>query len=100
MENKPNFDQPGVPQKDFFIFSIFSILCCNVCLGIPALVYSVKTREANKHDRFQDAAASSKLSKRFNIYSVITGLLILILYIFFHSYLIKTNGLNESLRKT
>lgn len=97
MENKPSFSQSGVPQKDFFLFSIFNILCCNVCLGIPALVYSVKTREANKHGRYQDASASSRLSKIFNIYSVLVGLLILALIIIIEFHLL--NNLKESLDK-
>ncbi|XP_076594085.1 trafficking regulator of GLUT4 1 [Chaetodon auriga] len=48
------------PVNDYLCYSIFTLLCCFLPVGIAALVYSVATREANN---IGDRAAAERSSK-------------------------------------
>ncbi|KAL7981113.1 hypothetical protein Chor_005347 [Crotalus horridus] len=50
---------PSQPEPDFMAYSIFTMLCCFLPLGVIALVFSLQTRQANK---LGDRIAAQRLS--------------------------------------
>jgi uncharacterized membrane protein len=79
----------GVMDKspdDYLFCSIFNTFCCCLFLGIAALIYSIKTRQANEHGQRDHAQQFSKKAKRFNTIAFAVGLILLIFYSTF-SYL-------------
>ncbi|KPP72623.1 protein lifeguard 1-like [Scleropages formosus] len=55
----------GAPQ-DYLGYSIFTMLCCCLPLGIAALVYSISTRTANNHGQLEMAKTNSRLARNLN----------------------------------
>ena len=74
--------------EDYLNFSIFNTIFCCFCLGIPALIYSVKSREAAKYEP-DDAAIYSKKAKLYNILAFIFGLIINSIFIYSSRYILK-----------
>ena len=48
---------PG-EKKAYFAWSIFSIFCCCVLVGIPALTFSIRTNAANDRSEFMSEISS------------------------------------------
>ncbi|KAH0631376.1 hypothetical protein JD844_005675 [Phrynosoma platyrhinos] len=68
-------------EPDYLGYSIFTMLCCCLPLGIAAMIYSIQTREANHRG---DAAAAQRNSRYARILAhtaLGVGLVFLIVYI-------------------
>ncbi|XP_061452491.1 synapse differentiation-inducing gene protein 1-like [Rhineura floridana] len=66
---------------DYLAYSIFTMLCCCLPLGIASLVYSIQTREANLAGNAVAAQRNSRLARIFAHSALGIGLGFLILYI-------------------
>ncbi|XP_070822976.1 interferon-induced transmembrane protein 3 [Chaetodon trifascialis] len=54
------------PVNDYLCYSIFTLLCCCLPIGIAALVYSISTREANNIGDQEAAERNSKTARILN----------------------------------
>ncbi|XP_028281130.1 proline-rich transmembrane protein 1-like [Parambassis ranga] len=54
------------PVKDYLGFSIFTMMCCCLPLGIAALIYSISAREANHVGNRMLAEQSSRTARTLN----------------------------------
>ncbi|XP_070620582.1 proline-rich transmembrane protein 1-like [Erythrolamprus reginae] len=72
---------PAYPsaEPDYLAYSIFTMLCCCLPLGIAALVFSIQTREANNNGNIAAAQRNSKLARKFSHASLGVGMVILII---------------------
>ncbi len=70
----------------YLCWSIFNTLCCNVCLGIVAIIYSVETRKSIKNHNLAGAQRESSAAFKFNLASFLSGALVTILLILFNSF--------------
>nr|XP_060639829.1 trafficking regulator of GLUT4 1-like [Anolis sagrei ordinatus] len=70
-----------ISEPDYMAYSIFTILCCCLPLGIAALVYSVKTQEANRVGNKISAQKNSRLARNLAHTALGIGLTFLIVYI-------------------
>jgi hypothetical protein len=65
------------------------MLCCVCCLGVPAIIFSVKARDQYRIGRFELAQNNADTAKKLNIIGIIIGsiiifpLIIYLLYRFF-----------------
>ncbi|KAF4102817.1 synapse differentiation-inducing gene protein 1-like [Onychostoma macrolepis] len=80
------------PLPDYLGYSIFTMLCCCLPLGIAALVFSINTRNANMSGQQQLAERSSKMAFTLNNTALGIGIVILVLYV----TLIIVNNKNQS----
>ncbi|XP_034554200.1 proline-rich transmembrane protein 1-like [Notolabrus celidotus] len=69
------------PVNDYLAYSIFTLLCCCLPLGIAALIYSISTREANHNGNRIAAERSSKTARTLNHVGLGIGLGFFILMI-------------------
>ncbi|KAF3691631.1 Proline-rich transmembrane protein 1 Dispanin subfamily D member 1 [Channa argus] len=69
------------PLNDYLGYSIFTMLCCCLPLGIAALVYSIFTREANRSGDQLEAERSSRMARTLNHVALGIGIGFIILYI-------------------
>ena len=63
-------------KEDYLGFSIFNMLCCVCCLGLPAIIFSVKAREQYRSGRFELAQDNADTAKKLNITGIIIGSII------------------------
>ncbi|XP_003225119.2 uncharacterized protein LOC100563944 [Anolis carolinensis] len=70
-----------ISEPDYMAYSIFTILCCCLPLGIAALVYSVKTQEANRVGNSISAQKNSRMARNLAHSALGIGLTFLIVYI-------------------
>lgn len=85
----PSSTKPKHPYKTFlsyYLFSIFNVLCCNVCLAVPSLVYVVKARVAARQGRTRVAEINATRSLEWGTLSFIFGFLSLSLFIIYLLY--------------
>nr|XP_028598403.1 trafficking regulator of GLUT4 1-like isoform X2 [Podarcis muralis] len=68
-------------EPDYLIYSIFTMLCCCLPLGIAALVYSIQTREANFAGNAASAKRNSRMARLFGHIALGIGLGCLVIYI-------------------
>ncbi|XP_026852946.2 interferon-induced transmembrane protein 3-like [Electrophorus electricus] len=54
------------PLPDYLGYSIFTLLCCCLPIGIAALIYSINTRDANMSGNRPQAEKSSHLARILN----------------------------------
>lgn len=66
--------------KSYLIFSILNTVFCCFFVGIGAIIYSVKSREAKKYGDLEKASKNSKIAKTLNIIGLLTGLAVLFVY--------------------
>ncbi|XP_076869049.1 uncharacterized protein LOC143519475 [Brachyhypopomus gauderio] len=71
----------GQPLPDYLGYSIFTLLCCCLPLGIAALIYSINTREANMSGNRGQAERSSRLARILNHTALGIGIAIIIIYV-------------------
>ncbi|EDM07725.1 rCG53755 [Rattus norvegicus] len=64
------------PAKDYLCLSVTSFCFC-ILLAIPALLFSLKTREANSVGDWRRAQRNSRLALGFSISSIIVGCLLM-----------------------
>ncbi|KAJ8332884.1 hypothetical protein SKAU_G00417800 [Synaphobranchus kaupii] len=69
------------PKPDYLGYSIFTMLCCCLPLGLAALIYSIKTRDSNNQGLQQKAEMSSRTARNLNHAALGIGIAIIILYI-------------------
>ncbi|KAE8288496.1 Synapse differentiation-inducing gene protein 1-like Capucin Dispanin subfamily C member 1 [Larimichthys crocea] len=69
------------PVNDYLGYSIFTLLCCCLPLGVAALIYSISTREANRIGDQIGAERSSKTARTLNHVGLGVGIGFLILSI-------------------
>ena len=83
---------PKVDQfrHDHLGWSIFTLMCCNIICGIPALVYSVRARDMNMLGQVDLAKSYSKRSKICNIIALCFGCLLIAVALGFVIYVIRT----------
>nr|XP_056702363.1 proline-rich transmembrane protein 1-like [Euleptes europaea] len=68
-------------EPDYLVYSIFTMLCCCLPLGIAALVYSIQTRDANRIGDGVAAQQSSRMARIFSHSALGVGLVFCIVYI-------------------
>ncbi|KAK7146867.1 hypothetical protein R3I94_009649 [Phoxinus phoxinus] len=68
------------PEPDYMCYSIFTTLCCCICLGAAALGYSKATRKANGAGQRAEAASNSQTALILNHVGVVVGFILLTLY--------------------
>ncbi|XP_041091227.1 calcium-binding protein P-like [Polyodon spathula] len=69
------------PMPDYLGYSIFTMLCCCLPLGIAALIYSISTRDANNMGNEELAKKNSRLARNLNHAGLGIGIAILILWV-------------------
>ncbi|KAM7420320.1 hypothetical protein PAMA_014843 [Pampus argenteus] len=69
------------PVKDYLGYSIFTMLCCCLPLGIAALIYSISAREANHVGDQIKAERSSRTARTLNHVALGIGIGFLIIYV-------------------
>ncbi|XP_078507162.1 transmembrane protein PMIS2 [Lissotriton helveticus] len=79
-----------VYEKDYLGYSIFNLLCCCLCLGIAALVFSIKTRDANQRGDINEARANSATARNLNHVSLGIGIAITIAWVAYVIFFIVT----------
>ncbi|XP_038238704.1 proline rich transmembrane protein 1B-like [Dermochelys coriacea] len=72
---------PPAREKDYLGYSIFTLLCCCLPLGIVALVYSIQTRDANGTGNTAQAQRSSRMAWIFNNTALGVGIVVLIVWV-------------------
>ena len=65
-------------QEDYLILSILNLLCCTICLGIPALIFSIRAREQYRLGMILEAKDNAKTAYKMNIAGITIGLIIFI----------------------
>ncbi|XP_069460935.1 proline rich transmembrane protein 1B-like [Ambystoma mexicanum] len=68
-------------EKDYLGYSIFTMLCCCLPIGIAALIYSVHTRDANHRGDFIVAHQNSRTALTLNNVALGLGIFIAIAWI-------------------
>ncbi|XP_013879633.1 proline-rich transmembrane protein 1 [Austrofundulus limnaeus] len=71
------------PVNDYLGYSIFTMLCCCMPLGIAALIYSISTREANHTGDQLAAERNSRTARTLNHVALGLGLGSLVLCIIY-----------------
>ncbi|KAM4736593.1 uncharacterized protein FYW61_006705 [Anableps anableps] len=71
------------PVDDYMCYSIFTMFCCCLPLGIAALIYSISAREANHIGDRMSAERNSRTSRTLNHVALGLGIGSLILCIIF-----------------
>ncbi|XP_070767861.1 proline rich transmembrane protein 1B [Enoplosus armatus] len=69
------------PVNDYLCYSIFTMICCCLPLGIAALIYSISAREANHVGDQAAAERSSRTAKTLNHVALGLGIGVFILSI-------------------
>ncbi|XP_017564254.1 trafficking regulator of GLUT4 1-like [Pygocentrus nattereri] len=69
------------PLPDYLGYSIFTMLCCCLPLGVAALVFSVNTREANVSGNRPQAERSSRMARILNNTALGIGIVFIVLYL-------------------
>ncbi|XP_026130664.1 synapse differentiation-inducing gene protein 1-like [Carassius auratus] len=64
---------PATPMPDYLGYSIFTLLCCCLPLGIAATVCSCNTRDANASGHRESAMRSSRSALILNNIAIIIG---------------------------
>ncbi|CAL8288974.1 unnamed protein product [Merluccius merluccius] len=73
------------PVNDYMGYSIFTMLCCCLPLGVAALIYSISTRDANMAGDQITAARNSNTARKLNHVSMgigLTGMILTVVYVF------------------
>lgn len=73
------------PVNDYLAYSIFTLMCCCLPLGVAALIYSISAREANHVGDQITAERSSRTARTLNHVGLGLGLGVIILTIIFVS---------------
>ncbi|XP_003443734.1 proline-rich transmembrane protein 1 [Oreochromis niloticus] len=80
------------PVNDYLGYSIFTMLCCCLPLGIAALIFSISAREANHVGDRMSAERSSRTARTLNHVAVGLGIAGLILSIVYVAVMINAIG--------
>ncbi|KAM9436184.1 interferon-induced transmembrane protein 3 [Clarias gariepinus] len=77
---------------DYLGYSIFTLLCCCLPLGIAALIYSINTRDANMTGNTDLALKNSKMSRLLNNIALGIGIAFIVLYIIIVAVTVSNAG--------
>ncbi|XP_007429515.1 proline-rich transmembrane protein 1-like [Python bivittatus] len=77
---------------DYLAYSIFTMLCCCLPLGIAALVFSIQTRDANHSGNSMAAQRNSKMARNFAHAALGVGIFLIIVYIVLMVILLNQNN--------
>ncbi|KAM3921167.1 dispanin subfamily A member 2b-like [Leptodactylus fuscus] len=66
-------------QKDYLVWSIMSLLCCFCPLGLAALIFSIKSRNASNENDSDGAVKHSKTAFYLNIAALVMGIIMIII---------------------
>ena len=66
--------------KDYLYWSILSTVFCNVCFGIAAIFFSLKTRENIRVQNLTNAQQQSSVALRLNLTAVLFNFIIVTVY--------------------
>ncbi|KAM6910297.1 synapse differentiation-inducing gene protein 1-like [Xenentodon cancila] len=69
------------PVDDYMCYSIFTMLCCCLPLGIAALIHSISTREANYTGNQMAAERNSRMARTLNHVALGLGIACFVLLI-------------------
>ncbi|XP_061772298.1 synapse differentiation-inducing gene protein 1-like [Nerophis ophidion] len=72
------------PVNDYLCYSIFTMLCCCLPLGIAALIYSINAREANHNGEQLAAERNSRTARTLNHVGLglgIGGIVLMVVYV-------------------
>ncbi|XP_018427201.1 PREDICTED: dispanin subfamily A member 2b-like [Nanorana parkeri] len=67
--------------KDYLVWSIFSLICCFCPLGLAALIFSIKSRDANNQNDADTAEKHSRTSLYLNIAALVLGIILIIVIV-------------------
>ncbi|XP_069598968.1 dispanin subfamily A member 2b-like [Ranitomeya imitator] len=70
-----------IPQKDYLVWSIINLLFFCLPLGVAALFYSIKTRDANYQNNAVLALKHSGTAYGLNISATVVGIILIIIII-------------------
>ncbi|XP_077113522.1 dispanin subfamily A member 2b-like [Ranitomeya variabilis] len=78
--------QPGpvsyqTQQKDYLVWSIVNLICCCLPLGLAAVIFSVKTRDAANQNNAALASKHSGTAYALNIAATVIGVILIIVLI-------------------
>ncbi|XP_072536843.1 proline-rich transmembrane protein 1-like [Salminus brasiliensis] len=74
------------PLPDYLGYSIFTMLCCCFPLGVAALIYSIKTQDANRAGHRAEAEKFSALAHNLNYIGLRIGVVVIGFSIFLTMY--------------
>lgn len=81
---QPPMGQPMGPKPDnYLIWSILVTLFCCLPFGIAAIISSTKVDSLYNSGQYAQAAAASASAKKWNMWGVIIGLAVVVLYVLF-----------------
>ncbi|RVE64802.1 hypothetical protein OJAV_G00129620 [Oryzias javanicus] len=68
----------------YLVWSIFNTACCCLPLGIAAIHYSNRVKEANSVGNGVEAEDASRMARNLNITGVVLGLIFTIIFIVYY----------------
>ena len=75
---------PGIDEiQSYQCWSIFNTLCCCLCFGILASIYSKQTEQWKRQGDFEEASKNSRNARNLNIIATITGMILIPLSIYY-----------------
>ncbi|XP_069057268.1 proline rich transmembrane protein 1B-like [Pleurodeles waltl] len=74
-------------ETDYLGYSIFTMLCCCLPIGIGALIYSIKTRDANNNGDADQARKLSRTALTLNNVALGLGIAITVAWVAYVIYL-------------
>ncbi|XP_039972806.1 proline-rich transmembrane protein 1-like [Xiphias gladius] len=80
------------PVNDYLCYSIFTMLCCFLPLGIAALIYSIFAREANHSGDQITAERCSRIARTLNHVALGLGIGALVLFIVYAVVLVAVSS--------
>ncbi|XP_054855547.1 synapse differentiation-inducing gene protein 1-like [Eublepharis macularius] len=78
-------------EPDYLAYSIFTMLCCCLPLGIAALVYSIQTRDANHAGNSAEARKKSRMAQILAHTALGVGIVLIIVGIVLRVIIIKND---------
>ena len=90
MANVP-IQVPYNQPKSYLVMSILNTCCCCFILGLVAVIFSVKTREANKYGDQNAAIKYSKKAKKFNMLAFGIGACLVVCYMIYVTIMLVNN---------
>ncbi|KAL8220135.1 UNVERIFIED_CONTAM: hypothetical protein K2H54_039399 [Gekko kuhli] len=76
-------------EPDYLGYSIFTMLCCCMPLGVAALVYSIRTRDANRMGNGTEAQRNSRKARDFAHSALGLGIVLITVYIVLRVFILK-----------
>ena len=69
--------------RDYLFLSIFNAVCCAICLGIPAIVYSTRARKQYRLGNIENGKSHANVARILNITGISCASCIIIIFIVF-----------------